>query len=110
MHVRGIINIINVFAAYFILIIMITAFMIKPIGKNKNIFNKFILYIVVGNFYIINIVFILAYLNIFNRLALMITLILTSVFIRIILDKKDAKRIYLESKDTLKLYYMENTE
>lgn len=102
MHVRGIINIINVFAAYFILIIMITSFMIKPIGKSKNIFNKFILYIVVGNFYIINIVFILAYLNIFNRLALIITLILTSVFIRIILDKKDAKRIYLESKDTMK--------
>lgn len=102
MHVRGIISIINVFAAYFIVMIMITSFMIKPIAKNKNIFNRFVLYIVVGNFYIINIVFILAYLNIFNRLALIITLILTTVFIRIVLDRKDAKRIYSESKDSIK--------
>ncbi|MEK6264558.1 MAG: hypothetical protein N2B06_07295, partial [Clostridium sp.] len=80
----------------------VTSFMIKPIAKNKNIFKRFVLYLVVGNFHIINVVFILAYLNIFNRLALIITLLFTTVFIRIILDKKDAKRIYLESKDTIK--------
>ena len=102
MHIESIINLINVFAAYFILIIVSTSFMIKPIAKNKNIFNRFVLYLVVGNFYIINLVFILAYLNIFNRLALIITLMLSTVFIRIILDKKDAKRIYSDSKDTIK--------
>jgi hypothetical protein len=76
--------------------------MIKPIAKSKNIFNRFVLYLVIGNFYIINIVFILAYLNIFNRPALIITLMVTTVFIRIILDKKDAKRVYGESRETLK--------
>lgn len=102
MYIKSIVNLINVFAAYFILIIMVTSFMIKPIAKNKNIFKRFVLYLVVGNFYMINVVFILAYLNIFNRLALIITLLFTTVFIRIILDKKDAKRIYLESKETIK--------
>lgn len=102
MYIKSIINLINVFAAYFILIIMFTSFMIKPIVKNKNIFKRFVLYLVIGNFYIINIVFILAYLNIFNRLALIITLIITTIFIRIVLDKKDAKRIYSESTETIK--------
>jgi hypothetical protein len=102
MHIKSIVNLINVFAAYFILIIMVTSFMIKPIAKTKNIFKRFVLYLVAGNFYMINVVFLLAYLNIFNRLALIITLLFTTVFIRIILDKKDAKRIYLESKETIK--------
>ena len=102
MHIKSIINLINVLAAYFVVIIMITAFMIKPIAKNKNIFDRFVLYLVAGNFYIVNIVFILAYLNIFNRLILIISLIITTVFIRIILDKEHSKRIFLESKETIK--------
>lgn len=102
MHIKSIINLINVLAAYFIIIIMVTAFMIKPIAKNKNIFDRFVLYLVIGNFYIINIVFILAYLNVFNRVVLIISLIITTVFIRIILDKKDSKRIFLDSKETIK--------
>jgi hypothetical protein len=102
MHIKSIINLISVFAAYFILIIMVTSFMIKPIAKNRDIFKRFVLYLVVGNFYIINIVFVLSYLNIFNRLALIITLLFTTIIIRIILDKKDAKRIYCESTETIK--------
>lgn len=102
MHIKSIISLINVFIAYFVLIIMVTSFMIKPIAKDKNIFKRFMLYLVVGNFYIINIVFILAYLNFFNRLALIVTLLFSAVVIRIILDKKDAKKIYIESKETIK--------
>lgn len=100
--INSLINLFNIFSAYFILIIIITSFMIKPVAKNKNIFGRFVLYLVIGNFYIINIVFILAYLNIFNRSALIVTLIVTAFFIRILLDKKDAKRIYAESRETLK--------
>lgn len=102
MHIKSVISLINVFVAYFVLIIMVTSFMIKPIAKDKNIFKRFMLYLVVGNFYIINIVFILAYLNFFNRLALIVTLLFSTVVIRIILDKKDAKKIYIESKETIK--------
>lgn len=102
MHIKSITSLINVFVAYFVLIIMVTSFMIKPIAKDKNIFKRFMLYLVVGNFYIINIVFILAYLNFFNRLALIVTLLFSAVVIRIILDKKDAKKIYIESKETIK--------
>lgn len=102
MHIEGIINIIKVLIAYFSLVLLVTAFMIKPIVKNRNIFNRIVLYIVVGNFYIINLVFILAYLSIFNRLALITALLLTSVFIRIILDKKAAKRAYFEVREALK--------
>ncbi|WBW98606.1 hypothetical protein [Oceanirhabdus sp. W0125-5] len=92
----------KVFAAYFILIIILTSFMIKPIVKNKSIFTRFVIYMIVGNFYVMNIVFILSYLNIFNRAVLIIALLFTTVFIRIILDKEDAKRIYIDSKETIK--------
>lgn len=101
MHIKGIIDLIYVFIAYFILIIIMTSIMIKPITKNKNIFDRFVLYLVVGNFYIINIVFILVYLNIFNRLVLIITLLSTIFLFRIMLDKRDAKRKYLESKECM---------
>ncbi|GAA0178414.1 hypothetical protein SH2C18_14740 [Clostridium sediminicola] len=102
MHIQSIIDLVNVFIAYFILIILVTSFMIKPIAKDENIFKRFVMYLVVGNFYVINIVFILAYLNIFNKLVLIITLLCMTLFIRIILDKKNAKKIYEESRDTIK--------
>lgn len=102
MHIKSIIDFINVFVAYFVLIIIVTSIMTKPIAKNKNIFIRFILYLVVGNFYIINIVFILSFINMYNRLALIITILFTSILIRIILDKEDAKSIYLDCKTTIK--------
>lgn len=100
MYIRGIISIINVFIAYFVLIIMLTAFVLKPVVGKRNIFERFVLYLVVGNFYIINIVFVLAYLNVFNRISLIVTLLAVSFLIRILLDKNEAKRIYLERKET----------
>lgn len=102
MHIKSIIEFINVSASYFILIIMFTSFMIKPYAKNKSIVKRFVLYLVIGNFHIINIVFILSFLNIFNRFSLIITVIFTTAFIRVVLDKEDAKRIFIESKETIK--------
>jgi hypothetical protein len=101
MYIRGIISIIKVFIAYFVLIIMLTAFVLKPVVGKRNIFERFVLYLVVGNFYIINFVFVLAYLNVFNRISIVVTLLAVSFLIRILLDKKEAKRIYLERKETL---------
>lgn len=101
MYVRGIISIIKVFIAYFVLIIMLTAFVLKPVVGKRNIYERFVLYFVIGNFYIINIVFVLAYLNVFNRISIVVTLLAVSFLIRILLDKKEAKRIYLERKETL---------
>lgn len=101
MQINSIIEIIEVMAAYFTLIILLTSFMLKPITKNKSIFTKFLIYLVVGNFYIINIVYVLAYLHIFNQLVLALSLVFISVFIRIILDKEDAKLNYLKTKEAI---------
>lgn len=100
MHIKFLISIIEVFIAYFVLIIMLTVFMVKPIVGKRNIFERFVLYLVVGNFYIINIVFVLAYLNLFNRTSLVVILLIGSFLIRVLLDKEDAERIYFERKET----------
>lgn len=102
MYIKDIINIAGVFITYFILIIMITSFMIKPIIRKERIFNRFVIALIIGNFYIINVVFALSYLKMFNRITLIVTLLVTSIYIRIILDKQDAIKIFKESKDTIK--------
>lgn len=76
--------------------------MIKPLIRKERIFNRFVIALIIGNFYIINVVFALSYLKIFNRITLIVTLLVTSIYIRIILDKQDAIKIFKESKDTIK--------
>lgn len=87
MEIASIINSIYIFISYFLLVIVLSAFILKPRLTNEGVLKRFMIYMVVGNIYISTIVFILAYLNIFNRPALIITIALLSALIRFSLNK-----------------------
>lgn len=100
MYLKGIINSINVFACYFLLIVVLSSFILNPKVKRENIFKRFIIYLVFGNFYISSIVFVLAYLKMFNRVNLITFIVLLSLLIRFILDRSQIKDKILNARKT----------
>lgn len=87
MNIQGIISSINIFVCYTLLIIALPAFMLKPRLGDESIIKRFLIYMVFGNIYISSLVFVLAYLNVFNRPILIITTVCLSIFIRFLLNK-----------------------
>ncbi|MCT4542592.1 MAG: hypothetical protein N4A63_03510 [Vallitalea sp.] len=102
MHINDFLEIMNVFIAYFVLIVLVSSYIIKPLVKDKNIINRFIMYVVFGNFYLMMLVFILSYLRFFNRLSLIISLLVSAFAIRIMLDKKGFINNLKENRKILK--------
>lgn len=101
MYITGLVYSISIFISYLLLIVILSSFVLKPAVKGERIFKRFIIYIVFGNFYISTIVFILAYLNIFNRFSLISSLIFISILIRIFLDRKEFKLKIINTKEVL---------
>lgn len=102
MYIEGIVNSINVFVAYFLLIIVLSSFILGSRVKDQNIFKRFIIYLVFGNFYISSIVFILAYLNIFNRIMTIFSIIVTSLLIFVFLNRRDIKSKLIKLRGSLR--------
>lgn len=101
MYIRGLAYSISILLSYFLLIVILPSFILKPVIKEEGIFKRFIIYIVFGNFYISTIVFILAYVNIFNRFSLILCLVFISISIRIFFDRKDFKLKITNTKEIL---------
>lgn len=98
MNIEGIIGSVNIFISYFLLIIVLSSFILKPKIKDENIGKRFIIYLVFGNIYISTIVFIISYLNIWTKATLIAFIVLLSIFIRVVLDIN-------KSKETLRNVY-----
>lgn len=101
MSIKDIINLINISACYFLLIISLPSFILKPKVIEEKIFKRFIIYLVFGNFYISTIIFILSYLNIFNRMVSIISISVLSIILRVALDREGFKTSVLKFKRTL---------
>lgn len=87
-------NIAKLIVAYYLTIIVLPAFMLKPWLKNKTITDKFMICIIVGNIYVINIVFMIAYIGKLTRGPLLLILVGGAVVIRCILDRYHLKVAY----------------
>ncbi|HCR40830.1 MAG TPA: hypothetical protein DIW41_07995 [Lachnospiraceae bacterium] len=81
----------EVFAAYFLIIILLTAFMLKPFVKNKTASEKFLTYIVIGNVYVINVVYLLAYLGSLKQIPFIFLLVGGALIIRVYFDRHQLK-------------------
>ena len=100
-YIDGVINSINVFVGYFLLIVVLPALILGPALKAENIFKRFIIYLMFGNFYISSLVFLLAYLKIFNRVNLIISLIMTSISFWLLINKNQLKKKNISTKAIL---------
>lgn len=94
MYFETLITMVKLFAAYFLIVVMLTAFMLKPLINKKTLGDKFLICTVVGNFYIITIVYIIAFLGEVRRLPLALALLGVAVSFRIILDRKKLMDVY----------------
>lgn len=86
MNIEGIYSSVEIFLAYFLIVIVLSSLILKCKVCNENIFKRFMIYIVFGNIYISSIVFLLAYANIFSRMTLIITISVFSIVLRILFD------------------------
>lgn len=101
MDIESIIGSVNIFVSYFLLIVVLSSFILKPRLRDVDVVKRFIIYVVFGNLYISTIVFILSYLNIFNRPTLIISTVLLSIFIRVILNIKEFKNTVTYLRNTV---------
>lgn len=91
----------KVFIAYYLIIIFFPSLIIRPLIKKKNIVERSITALVFGNFFIINLTFFLAYLNIFNKILLIVFYIFFGVLIRWLIDKKSIKIAVMKIKNII---------
>lgn len=70
-----------------LLFLVYPSFIFSPLTKKKTFSEKFIIHLIIGNVYIIILVYILAYLKLFNGLTLGFSLLISGVAIRSFLDR-----------------------
>lgn len=100
MYVKGILGSVSVFICYFLLIVSLSSLILGNTVKKETIFKRFMIYLMFGNFYISSIVFVLGYMNQFNRLNLIVSIVITSTLIWLVLNKKGLKEKTLNLRET----------
>lgn len=98
MYVFGITQAIKIAISYFALIVFLPSRIFGDRFKNEAITKRFMIYVVFGNLYLSTLVFILAYLNLFNRLSLLISILLTSILLYTILNRQQLSRKSFKTK------------
>ena len=72
MDVSNIFQSLIIMALYALLVLFIPAIVMKKRLSNQRMYERFIIYVVSGNFYIINVVFILQLIHISNFFTLLV--------------------------------------
>ena len=101
MNTQGIIGSANIFISYFLLIIVLSSFILKPRFRDENIFKRFIIYLVFGNLYVSSLVFILSYLGVWNKPVLIIFILISSIILRFVLNITECKKTLTYIRDTI---------
>ena len=88
MYITSVLQLITVFFVYSILIFGLAEIIATPFTRGKGIVFRIFTDIVVGNFYLINMMFLIAYLKCLNRLILIPALLVGACLIRYLVDRK----------------------
>lgn len=94
MEIRTILELIQIFVAYSVCILLLPYIVFHCYLCKKSLAEKFILCTVIGNFYIINIVFILFLLHIPGKLTLYLITIIPAVIAWMRINKPGVKRFF----------------
>lgn len=92
MYKEAILTTIEVFLAYFILIILLTAYMLRPLIRGRAASERLMICLVVGNVYVIHVVFLLSLFGRIRQIPLMITLVGLATLVRYLLEGKEWKQ------------------
>lgn len=87
MNIENVIRLSLVCLSYIILIFGLASIMLKRVVWVKSVSNKILLYFIAGNFYVINIVFLLLFFKCTSRMITIVVLLAGAVGIQYFLDK-----------------------
>lgn len=88
MLIDNLTRLILVSASYLILVFGISFIMIKGIDNSRTFLDKILRHFILGNFYLINMVYLLLFLRITSRIITIILLLVGAIIIRYFLDKE----------------------
>lgn len=102
MHLLSIIQTVKISLAYFLFVIFLPSLILRNRFKKEEMTKRFFIYLVYGNFYLSTIVFGLSYLNLFNRLTLLLSILFLSVIIYIGSNRHHFLKKTWKTKETTK--------
>ena len=76
MYFENVLRLVLVSSSYIILIFGLGSLMMKPLAKKRDMSERFLIYFISGNFYIINIVYLLLFFKQNSRLITILTLLM----------------------------------
>ena len=101
MDVSNIFQSLIIMALYALLVLFIPAIVMKKRLSNQRMYERFIIYVVSGNFYIINVVFILQLIHISNFFTLLVLYLTPILYVLINPRVKDIRRTFLNTMETI---------
>ncbi len=100
MDISNIFQSLMIMALYALLVLFVPSLVMKKRLSNQRMYERFIIYVVFGNFYIINIVFILQLIHISNMFTLLVLYLAPVLYVLIKPRAKDIKRTFLDMIET----------
>lgn len=101
MDVSNIFQSLIIMALYALIVLFMPSIVMKKRLSNQRMYERFIIYVVFGNFYIINIVFILQLIHISNFFTLLVLYLIPILYVLIKPHVRDIKRTLYSMTDTL---------
>src|SRR5574344_340537 len=90
-----------ILALYSLLVLCVPAAVLGKKLSNRRLCERFLIYVVFGNFYIINIVFILQLIHISNMFTLIVAYLCPILYAIIKPRRKELMRLYLRAQENV---------
>ena len=97
-----ILQFITMFCSYSLVVIILPAIVFRSLLRGRSLSEQFLLCLVIGNFFIMNIVFVLQLLHISNTFTLILSTVVISVLVGIKVNHIDARELLLNMTKALK--------
>ncbi len=103
MNMLTLLQLIGIFCAYLLVTLGLPAFVLEGKFKTKfRLTERFLLYFMTGNFYIMNLVFVLQLLKISNPVTLILGTLLPAAWAWVVLNQIPVKRIFAKLSKTMR--------
>lgn len=102
MYFYGVAQAIIIAISYYLLVVFLPSLILGERFKNETITKRLMVYLVFGNIYLSTIVFTLAYLNLFTRLSLVFSLVITAILLYTLFNRQHLLEKILRRKAAIK--------
>lgn len=97
LEIVRVLEFIQIFLIYSVSILGLGEIISRPFTREKGIVYRFLVNLIVGNFFVINMSFILAYLKLWYRPVLIVSLLMVASVFRYLFDKENVKKAFVST-------------